>query len=429
VSLVNSVLANLERTGAAGEGEFKESTRAVLRKKRSWVPLVATAVIAGVAATVAAMFVAGPLGELLTPAPTARPVAPVLAARKPAAAVPAVLEPAAASPKAASATQEVAQAAVPASVTLAPAPTPAQAASLPAHAPPQAASAAARVPPPVQQQVAVAQETAKTIAEPKKAASAPPVPAALKVAISPAAASAPASPQVAPVLRSAPAQAPASASTQAATAPAPATVQATAVPAGPPAKTISRQQESENLYREGAVFMQQGRNIEAVDSFSRSLQVEPGNVTARLALANLSAQRGQVAEALATLEEGRKASPGNVELASLAARFELERGNAPRALELLESEVPADRRDARFHALEAVVFQRLARHEEAVSHFLSALSTNPAMPNWLVGIGISLRALGRDRDALEAFDRAQRTGLLSGQVAAFVDEQIKSLAR
>ena len=60
---------------------------------------------------------------------------------------------------------------------------------------------------------------------------------------------------------------------------------------------------------------------------------------------------------------------------------------------------------------------------------MQALLTNPSMPNWLVGLGISLRATGRDGEAQEAFDRAMRTGLLSPDLASFVEQQLRSQAK
>ena len=73
--------------------------------------------------------------------------------------------------------------------------------------------------------------------------------------------------------------------------------------------------------------------------------------------------------------------------------------------------------------------QRAGRHEEAVKHYLVALRSDPSMPNWLVGIGISMQALGRENDAAEAFQRAKDGGQLPAAFIAFVDQRLHQLKR
>jgi MSHA biogenesis protein MshN len=79
--------------------------------------------------------------------------------------------------------------------------------------------------------------------------------------------------------------------------------------------------------------------------------------------------------------------------------------------------------------MQAVALQRLGRNEEAVAQFIQALQSNPGMPTWLVGLGISLRAIGKTAEAYEAFARAKSTGLLSAELATYVDQQLQALAK
>jgi hypothetical protein len=51
------------------------------------------------------------------------------------------------------------------------------------------------------------------------------------------------------------------------------------------------------------------------------------------------------------------------------------------------------------------------------------------MPNWLVGIGISLQSLGREADAVEAFQRAKDGGQLPAAFIAFVYQRLVQLKR
>ena len=51
----------------------------------------------------------------------------------------------------------------------------------------------------------------------------------------------------------------------------------------------------------------------------------------------------------------------------------------------------------------------------------------PRLPNWLVGIGISLQEQGRNSDAAEAFARARDGGLLNAQLLEFVEQRLQQL--
>ena len=202
-----------------------------------------------------------------------------------------------------------------------------------------------------------------------------------------------------------------------------------AAPAALPIKTISPQQESENLYREAMVLTQQGRGADAMERLHKAVAVYPANSAARKTLASAMMQRGEADGALALLEDGRRLAPSDADLSAAVARVELERGNTQRAQDLLDELSRAGKSDAGMHAMQAVALQRLGKHSDAVPHFLAALQTNPAMPNWLVGLGISLRATGQDAQAAEAFQRARGTGLLSPELTAFVDQQLRSPVR
>jgi len=75
------------------------------------------------------------------------------------------------------------------------------------------------------------------------------------------------------------------------------------------------------------------------------------------------------------------------------------------------------------------VLQRAERHEEAVTQYRSALAFMPRNAIWLMGLGISLRALGSDGEALQAFDEAASIGTLAPGLQTYVEQQRLQLAR
>ncbi|MBE7941151.1 MULTISPECIES: tetratricopeptide repeat protein [Ramlibacter] len=192
-------------------------------------------------------------------------------------------------------------------------------------------------------------------------------------------------------------------------------------------RSVGPQQQSDNLYKQALLMLQQGNGIEARPLLRRALQANPANGAARQALANLLIESNSLGEATALLREGTQQSPERPSLWTTLARLQVEQGDSAGALATLEQGASHAGDDAGFNALYAVMLQRTGRHDEAVKRFLTALRSDPAMPNWLVGIGISLQALGRDGDALQAFQRAREGGRLPASLVAFVDARLEQL--
>jgi MSHA biogenesis protein MshN len=95
----------------------------------------------------------------------------------------------------------------------------------------------------------------------------------------------------------------------------------------------------------------------------------------------------------------------------------------------LESGLPSAGGSPDYHGFYAALLQRAQRHDEAVAQYVIALRGDPAMPTWLVGIGISLQALNRPPEALAAFQRARDGGRLSASLQDFVNGRIEQLRR
>ena len=196
-----------------------------------------------------------------------------------------------------------------------------------------------------------------------------------------------------------------------------------------PQKSVSPQQLSENLYKQSVSLVQQGKTSEARDTLRQSLEAAPRNVAARQMLVGLLVESGNGDAAMALLRDGLKIQPEQGGLSINLARLQLEKADTAGAMATLEQGLPAVGDDPQYHAFYAAMLQRASRHDEAVKHYLAALRTDPSMPNWLVGIGISLQATGKESDAIEAFQRAKDSGQLPAQLLAFVDQRLGQLRR
>lgn len=250
------------------------------------------------------------------------------------------------------------------------------------------------------------------------------------MAPAPAPASAPVKVALAPVIAPAPVKAASAPVTVAAAPPErPSTPMLTESASQAPQKRVSAQQQSDNLYKQAVGEMQQGRGNDAKRSLQEALAANPSNVRVRQTLVGLLVEVNKIDEASALLRDGLKLAPENTDFAMTLARLQLETGDSKAGLATLEQGLPFAGDDPQYHAFYAALMQGAARHDESVRHYLVALRSNPAMPSWLVGIGISLEALGKNADANEAFRRARDGGQLSPQLTQFVDQRLGQLKR
>ena len=192
-------------------------------------------------------------------------------------------------------------------------------------------------------------------------------------------------------------------------------------------KELSPQQHAENEYRKAIGLTQQGRLAEAMGNLQQATKLDPFHLSARQMLVALLVEGKQVMEAEQTLQEGLKLSPDQSGFTMMLARLQAGRGEANAALETLHKGLPYASEKADYHALYAALLQRQARHPEAVEQYQAALRKMPNSGVWLMGLGISLQAEKRDKDAEDAFTRAKASNTLPPDLKAFVEQRIKQL--
>ena len=75
----------------------------------------------------------------------------------------------------------------------------------------------------------------------------------------------------------------------------------------------------------------------------------------------------------------------------------------------------------------AALMQRQNNHQEAIDYYRKALQLKPHAGVWLMGMGISMRALQQNIEAREAFKSALDSNSLSTELQAYVSQQLKEL--
>jgi MSHA biogenesis protein MshN len=185
-------------------------------------------------------------------------------------------------------------------------------------------------------------------------------------------------------------------------------------------------QRAETQYRNALGALDEGRVTAALDGLEQALKLNPRHDAARQSLVALLIEAGRNDEAMQQLELGLVADPAQPALAMLLARMQIERGNS--GVATLLRTLPSASGNADYHAFLAGVLQREGRHREAAEQYGAALRQAPEHGVWLMGLGISLQAEKRDREALAAFQRAKASGTLTAPLLAFVERKVQQLA-
>lgn len=167
--------------------------------------------------------------------------------------------------------------------------------------------------------------------------------------------------------------------------------------------------------------------MDAQDALRQSLGANSANHSARQLLAGLLVESGRNVEASTLLRDGLIMAPGHSGFSMALARLQMTGGSKDEALATLQSGLTTAGDEADYNAFYAALLQRTGRHEEAIKHYIIALRSDPVMPTWLIGVGVSLKQQRNMSDAAEAFQRAINTGQLTPEVEQFAREQLKQI--
>jgi MSHA biogenesis protein MshN len=192
---------------------------------------------------------------------------------------------------------------------------------------------------------------------------------------------------------------------------------------------VSPAQRVENEHRQALNALAQGRTTEAQELLLRVLASTPLHDGARHALLGLLLRERKPGAAEALADDRLARDPDHPGFAQISARLKLDRGDLQAALATLTRTMPHAHASAEFLAFRAAVLQRLARHGEAVEDYSAALKLQPQTAVWNMGLAISLQALERRTDALDAFRRARSGAGLAPELQAYVDQRVRQLER
>ena len=192
-------------------------------------------------------------------------------------------------------------------------------------------------------------------------------------------------------------------------------------------RPLNSKQLAELEYKKGYKFLQQGRMHQGKESLRNALSLYIPHIKAREMLAGIYIKSGRYIDAAELLSEGVKVVPEYPLFAQLYARVLLEQNNPQLAIKILEQGSARMKVEPNYYALLAATYQRVKNHKKAVDIYLQLVKVRPAAGVWWLGLGISLEKSGKNKEAVQAYQRAQKTGSLKAGLVKFTNNRVSAL--
>lgn len=192
-------------------------------------------------------------------------------------------------------------------------------------------------------------------------------------------------------------------------------------------RPLNSKQLAEIAYQEGYTLLQQGRMHQGKESLRKALSLYIPHIKAREMLAGIHIKSGRFVNAAELLSEGVKVVPEYPLFAQLYARVLLEQKNPKLAIKILEQGAAKINVEPDYYALLAATYQRVKNHKKAVELYLQLVKLRSNEGVWWLGLGISLEKSGKNKEALEAYQRAQQTGRLKAGLIKFTNNRVSAL--
>ena len=194
-------------------------------------------------------------------------------------------------------------------------------------------------------------------------------------------------------------------------------------------RPLNSKQLAEIAYNKGYKLLQQGRMHQGKQFLREALSLYVPHIKAREMLAGIHIKSGHFINAAELLKEGVGVVPDYPLFAQLYARVLLEQKNPQLAIEVLNRGSSSTTINATpdYFALLAATYQRVKNHEKAIDIYLQLVKARPNTGIWWLGLGVSLEKMGKGKEALDAYRRAQNTGSLKSGLMKFTNNRVTAL--
>ena len=171
----------------------------------------------------------------------------------------------------------------------------------------------------------------------------------------------------------------------------------------------------------------EGRLKDADAGYAEVAQIAPDDWAALIEWSNLLVELERPGDALALVEDARTRAPRDQGLLIAQARLLEAKGDRAHAIELLEQSGLALTEAPNLHALTAAYHQRAGDHATAIERYEEILRRFPEESRAWMGLGISLEAVGRRREARDVYRISLQVGELPGGTRRWVTTRLVAL--
>jgi len=161
-------------------------------------------------------------------------------------------------------------------------------------------------------------------------------------------------------------------------------------------------------YGLGYLYAVDGRNGQALKEFETARKIEPKNADALVGAGYVDAYSGRNDQAITTFKEALQLNPACID-AYLNLGYVYKRiGKLTDAQEMFQQALQIDPNNADAHNNLGTVFHRLRLYHSAIGEYKAALKTGecPAPEVVWLNIGLAYHRLGKDADAIKAYEKA-----------------------
>jgi Flp pilus assembly protein TadD len=194
-----------------------------------------------------------------------------------------------------------------------------------------------------------------------------------------------------------------------------------------PSTADPREQAKRNIER-GLDAARRGEHRRASEHLQAGLAILPREDEARMALHASLRRQGRIAEAEGILEAGLVDAREPYRFAAVLARLRAQRGNLDEAVAFLKLDPPAVQADPEYHALWGALLQQQGDYSAALPVYARLVDYQPGNAQWLAGLGIARQQTGDAQGAIDAYERALRTGRLADTLTDYIQDQLNTLA-
>ncbi|MFO0691011.1 MAG: tetratricopeptide repeat protein [Myxococcota bacterium] len=172
----------------------------------------------------------------------------------------------------------------------------------------------------------------------------------------------------------------------------------------------------------------QSKRLDEADArYGEIVLLAPDDPTPIAEWAEVLVLLGRLPDAIALLDSARERAPRDQTLLIAKARLLERTGDAAGAVDLLDRSGLALTEAPDVHTLAAAYQQRAGRHESAIERYEQILRRFPEEPRSWLGLGISLEAVGRRREARDVYRIALTVGELPGGARRWLTGRLATL--